>query len=189
MPGVLVHEWIEKTGGAEKVLDVMAEALPDADIFSLWDDAPDRYPGRRVFETPLARSPLRRHKALALPAMLSTWRHLQSDAKYDWMLVSSHAFAHHARFTGMNREIPKFVYVHTPVRYIWAPELDARGNSLAVKAAASLFKRLDRKRAQEAVAIAAGSEFVRQRIQRTWDRDATVIYPLVGVDRIKEITD
>lgn len=189
MSGAIAHEWIEPSGGAEKVLDAMVEAFPDSDIFALWDDAPGRYPSQQVTESWLAKTPLRRHKAAALPFLPATWRHLHSERQYDWLLVSSHLFAHHARFRGAMRDIPKFVYAHTPARYIWAPELDARGGSLPVKAAAAMFKPLDRKRAQEAVAIAANSEFVRQRIQRAWDRDATVIYPPVDVERIQSVPD
>lgn len=29
MPTLLIHEWIEDSGGAEKVLDAMVEAFPD----------------------------------------------------------------------------------------------------------------------------------------------------------------
>ncbi len=79
-------------------------------------------------ETWLARTPLRRHKALALPFMPITWR-LPRQTSHDWTLVSSHAFAHHVRVEG---DGPKYVYVHTPARYLWAPELDQRGDNLAV---------------------------------------------------------
>lgn len=182
MPGLLVHEWIESSGGAENVLEAMARTFPDADIQCLWDDAPDRFADRSVRETWLARTPLRRHKALALPFTVSAWRQLPSPRDYDWMLVSSHLFAHHATLAG--RDIPKYVYAHTPARYIWNPELDERGNSAAVRAVSPLFRRIDRKRAQEATAVAANSAFVRDRIAQAWEREATVIHPPVAVERI-----
>ncbi len=188
MAGLLVHEWIEKSGGAERVLDAMAQAFPDAGIRSLWDDTRgERYPGRALDETWLARTPLRRHKALALPFAVPTWRRLSAAQDAEWMLISSHLFAHHARIPG--RDVPKFVYAHTPARYIWNPELDERGDSRAVKAVAPLFRRIDRARAQEATAIAANSAFVRDRIRRAWDRDAEVIHPPVAVDRILSTDD
>ena len=40
MSGVLVHEWIERSGGAEKVLDEFVNCYPDADLYCLWNDAP-----------------------------------------------------------------------------------------------------------------------------------------------------
>lgn len=189
MVGALVHEWIEPSGGAEKVLDAMVEAFPGSDIFALWNDAPERYPVNSVYESWLAATPLRRHKALALPFLPQTWRRLEAHQSYEWLLVSSHLFAHHARFRGEAVDVPKYVYAHTPARYIWTPELDERGAPLAVRSVAAMLKPLDRKRAQEPVAIAANSEFVRRRIQRAWDRDATVIYPPVDVERIQAVED
>lgn len=183
LAGVLLHEWLERSGGAENVFEAMRDAFPDAQSWCLWDDSDGRFPGVR--ETGLARWPLRRSKALSLPFMPGVWRTLPtSDA--DWMLVSSHLFAHHARFRGRAAEIPKFVYAHTPARYIWNPDLDRRGDSPFVRAAAALFKPLDRHRAQEATAIAANSRFVADRIAAAWDREATVIYPPVDTAHFGE---
>jgi glycosyltransferase involved in cell wall biosynthesis len=167
----------------------MSRAFPDADLHVLWNDAPDRFLGRAVYETWMAQSPLRRHKALALPAMLPTWRRLSSPRPYDWLLVSSHLFAHHARFGDHSREAPKLVYAHTPARYVWNPELDKRGANPVARAASSVLKPLDRRRAQEAVAVAANSRFVRDRIRDSWNRDADVLYPPVDVERILSRAD
>ncbi|MFD5224637.1 glycosyltransferase [Microbacterium sp. NPDC058342] len=187
MTGLLVHEWIEASGGAENVLEAMARAFPDADIQCLWDDAPHRFANRAVHESWLARTPLRRHKALALPFTVGAWRGVRARQDYEWMLVSSHLFAHHV--TLAHRDVPKYVYAHTPARYIWNPELDERGNGIAVRAVSPAFRRLDRKRAQEATAIAANSAFVRDRIAAAWERDAVVIHPPVAVDRILSQSD
>lgn len=187
MSGLLVHEWIESSGGAENVLEAMARAFPDADIQCLWDDAPHRFADRRVQETWIARTPLRQKKALALPFTVPTWRGLRGSTDYDWMLISSHLFAHHARLRG--QDVPKYVYAHTPARYIWNPELDERGSGAAVRAVSPLFRRIDRRRAQEATAIAANSAFVRDRIATVWEREAIVIYPPVAVDRILSEAD
>ena len=180
LSGVLVHEWLSRRGGSENVLVELARIFPDAEISALWDDAPDRFAPGRVTETWLARTPLRKHKALALPLMPTTWRHLpSSDA--EWILCSSHLFAHHARFAGPARDAPKFVYTHTPARYIWTPELDLRGDSAIARAASKPLQELDRRRAQEAHSIAVNSAFVAERVARVWGRDSTVIYPPVGV--------
>ncbi|WEO76770.1 glycosyltransferase [Cryobacterium sp. SO2] len=180
MPGIIVHEWLATRGGSENVVEEIVATFPDAQIQSLWNDAPERFAGVDVAETWLARTPLRKSKALALPFMPLTWRHLGArDA--DWILCSSHLFSHHARFAGPAREVPKLVYAHTPARYIWTPELDARGNHALAKLVRKPLQRLDRARAQEPTAIAANSEFVRQRIQNAWHRDSVVIHPPVDV--------
>lgn len=180
MTGVIAHEWIERLGGAEKVVDSFAATYPDAPIVCAWNDAPDRYAPGRVHESVLARTSLRRHKALAIPFMLETWRHVPIR-QADWVLCSSHLFAHHARLSGPARDVPKFVYAHTPARYIWEPELDGRGNGALARAAAGPLRTIDRSRAQEALKIAAVSRFIAQRIERCWDRESTVIHPPVDV--------
>jgi glycosyltransferase involved in cell wall biosynthesis len=110
----------------------------------------------------------------------STWRHLQaSDA--EWILCSSHLFALHARFGGAARDAPKFVYTHTPARYIWTPELDMRGDVRLARAVSRPLQDFDRKRAQEAHSIAVNSAFVGERVARVWGRESTVIYPAVSV--------
>lgn len=182
MSGLIVTEWIERAGGAERVLDQFTQLLPDADVLCLWNDAPERYGERKVRETWLARTPLRRHKALALPVMPLTWR-IPRQHHHEWALVSSHAFAHHVRLDGP--EIPKYVYVHTPARYLWAPELDGRGNSLAARLAGPALRDLDRRTSEGATSIAANSQFVAERVERSWGRTARVIHPPVGVADIQ----
>jgi glycosyltransferase involved in cell wall biosynthesis len=183
MTGVIAHEWIEVLGGAEKVVDAFAQTYPDAPIVCAWNDAPGRYPAARVRESLLARTPLRSHKAMAIPFMLETWRHIPIRHA-DWILCSSHLFAHHARLSGAARDVPKYVFAHTPARYIWEPELDARGNGPLARAAAIPLRRIDRARAQEAHKIAAVSSFIAERIERCWGRDSTVIHPPVDVAAI-----
>lgn len=188
MTGLIVHEWLEERGGAEQVVDAMRESFPDAGLVALWNDAPEKYP--EVRESWLAATPLRRHKALSLPFQPLTWRHVVPRSDVDWVLVSSHLFAHHVDVRGRSGDrVPKYVYAHTPARYIWAPELDGRGRSLPVRAASTLLKPLDRNRAQEPDAVAANSRFVRDRIQRAWEREATVIYPPVAVEYIRSVAD
>lgn len=184
MPGMLVHEWIARSGGSENVLEAMSKVYPDAPIVCLWNDSDDRFAPGRVTETWLARTPLRRSKALALPFMPLTWAHVPGRA--DWVLISSHLFAHHARFRGAPAA-RRFVYVHSPARYIWTPELDRRGAGLPAKLAAALLKPLDRRRAHETPNFAANSEFVRQRISDTWGVPSRVIYPPVDVTRIQSV--
>lgn len=178
--GLLVHEWLAPAGGSENVFAAMARAFPDAERWCLWNDS-DRFDP--MHETVLARTPLRGRKALALPLMPAVWRHLP-PRNADWILTSSHLFAHHARFGGTARDAPKLVYAHTPARYIWVPKLDGRGESLPARIASAALKPLDRRRAQEPVAIAANSRFIAQRIADTWQREAEVIYPNVDIARI-----
>lgn len=187
MTGLIVHEWAARSGGSERVVEQMAQAFPDSELQVLWDDTPGRF-GVVTRESWLARTPLRRHKALVLPLLPMVWRAMSAPRQYDWMMVSSHLFAHHARIRGQ-ADLAKLVYAHTPARYIWAPEHDHRGQARAVKIAAAAFKPLDRLRAQEATSIAANSSFTAARIKAAWGRDARVIYPPVDTEGIRAEAD
>ncbi|MCD2193640.1 glycosyltransferase [Actinomycetospora endophytica] len=185
--GLLVHEWLAPAGGSEQVFDRIVADFPRADVLCLWDDRGNRYPDRQVRETWLARTPLRHHKALALPLTPLVWAH-QMHGTYDWAVVSTHSFAHHVRFScapGMR----KILYVHTPARYVWEPELDARGDGALARAASPWLRALDRRRAAEAHTLVANSHFVARRIARTWSREAHVIHPPVEVERIASVRD
>jgi glycosyltransferase involved in cell wall biosynthesis len=188
MAGVLVHEWIAQDGGSENVLQAMSEAFPDAEIRCLWNDSTGRFHPARVKESWLARTPLRRHKALALPLMPPTWRTLRYRG-YDWALISSHAFAHHARFRGAPPGFRRMVYVHTPARYVWTRALDARGDAAVARFGSHALRPLDRRRAREGAELAANSDFVRRRIIDAWGVDARVIHPPVNVERIQSVPD
>ncbi|MFI7484315.1 glycosyltransferase [Kocuria sp. M1R5S2] len=182
MAGLIVHEWFEQYGGAEKVVEEMAGVFPDAGIACLWDDYPGRFARRPVTESWLARTSLRRHKSVALPFMLPTWRSIRVPEVPDWILCSSHLFAHHAKLDGTFGEVPKYVYAYTPARYIWNPELDQRGNSPVAKLVSKPLQAVDRARAKEAASIACVSEFVRSRVQDAWQRDCEVIHPPVNFE-------
>lgn len=187
MSGAIIHEWIESTGGAEKVVDSFVEMMPTLPLLCLWNDAPDRFPTVDVQESILARTPLRKSKAAALPLMPAVWRSWRND-DIEWALISSHLFAHHFRFRGRS-EIDRFIYVHTPARYLWTPELDARGASPLVRMAAPVLRSLDRRRAQEGGTFAANSDFVARRIEDFWGVEATTIYPPVDVERITALPE
>ena len=109
---------------------------------TLWLNAPERYPHHKCYESRLARSTLRGRKAVLLPFMSREWR--SADLRrYDWALISSHAFAHHVGAGRFQRHLKRFVYVHTPARYLWAPDIDPRGQYSVVRAVAPTLRRLD----------------------------------------------
>ncbi|WP_234420215.1 glycosyltransferase [Rhodococcus ruber] len=106
----------------------------------------------------------------------------------EWALISSHLFAHQVKFEG-TADTEYYVYVHTPARYIWSPELDQRGSSLAVRAVSPIFKHVDRRRARPRSNYVGNSNFVVQRIRRAWDVDAKCIYPPVDVCHIQSVNE
>lgn len=184
MTGLILQEWIERTGGAEQVLDTFRTALPDSRLYALWSDDPERFAPGDVEESWMARTPLRRHKAIALPLMPATWRAARVPTRPDWVLASSYVFAHHGDFGTRWHGVPKFSYVHTPARYLWEPNVDGRASSRLLAGARSVLKGIDRRQSAHSGDLAANSAFVRRRIHRAWERDARVIHPPVDARAI-----
>lgn len=190
MVGLIAHEWIEAHGGSENVLEAIAELYPDADILTPWNNAPDRFRHRAVHEIWADSSPLRGKKAHSVPFLTVAWRRaIPKHREYDWVISSSHLFSHHVLPRGLSAGVPKMVYAHTPARYIWTPELDERGNSLPARMLSPILKRIDRRRAAEAAAVAANSAYVAARIQDAWQVEATVIHPPVEVTKIQSVRE
>lgn len=183
---LLSHEWLAPTGGSENVFEEMIRAFDGARRLCLWNDAPSRFSS--VEETWLASTPLRRSKALALPFLSAALKRVDLSG-VSRVVASSHAFGHHLATRAVREGGAGFAYVHTPARYIWSAELDRRGDSLIGRAGSPVLRRVDRANVDARVHYAANSRFVRDRIRRVWEVDATVIYPCVDVTLIQSQED
>lgn len=181
MKTLIAHEWVGEFGGGEYVFDQIRLAVPHLRAVCLWNDDLARW--GVLEETWLARTPLRTHKAMAMPFMGSAWKRVRLT-DIERVIVSSQAFSHHLAARAADLDIPAFAYVHSPARYVWEPQVDERANSLLGRLGRSYFQRWDRRRASQKVNYAANSQFVAKRIADVWGVDATVIYPPVDVERI-----
>jgi glycosyltransferase involved in cell wall biosynthesis len=184
---LIAHEWLAPHGGSENVFEQLAVALPGSRLRCIWNDAPQRF-GDEIAESWLARTPIRRSKAAALPFLSLASRAADLDG-IERVVTSSHAFAHHLATRASAWGLDSYAYVHSPARYVWVPDMDERGAGRTARAASTVLKRLDRRHTSAAVRYAANSEFVRARIRAAWGQDATVIYPPVAVERIQAVTD
>ena len=183
---VVLNEWFEAIGGAERTLLAMLEAFPGARNYVLWKDEAADAPAH-MQESWLARTPLRGRKALTLPLMPFVWR-LQTRQRYDVVLSLSHSLNHAARFP-VNPGGVHLSYVHTPARYVHLPEIDRRRQGLAQRTAVSATKRIERLTSRHVDSYAANSAEVRDRIREFWGRDARVVNPPVRTDFFTPATD
>lgn len=183
----LVHDWLTGMRGGEKVLEEIASLVPEAPIYTLFhfrdqiSDAINRHPVRT---SPLQRLPegwLRRRYRWLLPLFPWAMSRLDLDA-YDLVISTSHCVAKSVRTAPGALHL---CYCHTPMRYAW----DQRGEYfpgwkglLAAPVLAAL-RAWDRRTASRVDVFWANSEFVRDRIQRYYGRDAVVLAPPVDVDR------
>ena len=120
MKVALVHDFLVKMGGAERVLKVFADMYPDAPIYTLLyneEVCGKTFPAERVQPSFLQKAPefLRKRQRYLFPLMP---RAIESFdfAEFDLVISSSNAYAHGALTTAESKHIS---YCHSPMRYAW----------------------------------------------------------------------
>ena len=188
----VVHEWLDSYAGSEKVVEQLLQSFPQADLYALVDflAAKDRgmLLGHEVHTSFIQKLPLaRRHFRNYLPLMPLAVEQFDL-ADYDVILSSSHAVAKGVLTRNDQLHIS---YVHTPIRYAWDLHHQYLRESKMTWGIRSLIARLtlhylrlwDRASADRVDVFVANSRYVAARIEKTYRRDAHVIYPPVDVDR------
>ena len=167
--------------GAERVLDVLCELYPEADLYSLIyrkGTLTPRIENRRVVASPLRFFPGNHRYWLPL----YPWAISRFDfAGYDLVLSSSYAVAKGAIVPGGT---PHVCYCHTPMRYVWDmyeeyfhPSRRWRPVRAMMNAVVNRLKSWDVRTAAGVDAFIANSTTVAERIRRIYGRESTVIHP------------
>ena len=169
----------------------LLDLFPQADMFtSVYDPTPwpQAITGQTVSTSFLDRVPRARTiYPKLLPLMDRAFRSFDLRP-YDLVLSSNHACAKNVR---KPPGVPHVCYCHTPMRYAWDPaffDLEdlGLGARLAFRRVAPRLRRCDRAAAQASCGpdvVIANSNFVAERIERCWGREAEVIHPPVDVAR------
>jgi glycosyltransferase involved in cell wall biosynthesis len=187
----IVHDWLVTYAGAERVLEQMLAAYPDADLFSLIDFVPEAERGflghRQVRTSFLQRIPGMRHGYRRfLPLMPLAIEQLDLSG-YDLVLSSSYAVAKGV-LTGPDQL--HVCFCHSPMRYAWDLQhqyLRETGLDRGVRGALArwMLHRIrlwDVRTANGVDDFIAVSRFVARRIWKAYRREATVIYPPVDIE-------
>ncbi len=192
---VLVHDYLNQYGGAERVLEVLHDLVPTAPVYASMYD-PDAMPGFYrdwdIRTTWINRLPgsTSSHQRL-LPAYPIAFSRLRV-ADCDLVLSSSSAFAKMVR---PPHGAVHICYTHSPMRFAWG--LDAyiererlpSATRLALRPLMTLFRRQDRATLPRVNRFIANSTAVRDRIRAYWGRDATVIHPPVEVEAFRPVPE
>jgi glycosyltransferase involved in cell wall biosynthesis len=177
----IVHDFLYTMRGAERVLDVLCELYPSADLYSLIyrkGTLNPRIENRRVVSSFLNFFPGNHRWWLAF----YPWAISRVDLSgYDLVLSSSYAVA---KGVTVPEGTPHICYCHTPMRYIWDmyEEYFHASRKVGVVRAmldsmANHLRAWDVRTAAGVDAFIANSTTVAQRIRRIYGRDSTVIHP------------
>lgn len=186
----LVHDWLTTYAGAERVLEQVIQAYPEADLFALCDFLPDDQraflQGKTPSTTFIQRLPFARKKYRSYLSLMPLAVEQHDLSPYDIVISSSHAVAKGV-LTGPDQL--HVSYVHSPVRYAWDLQhqyLREAGLDKGLKGwlARWILHKLriwDYRTAHGVDAFVANSGFIARRIRKVYGRDATVIHPPVSV--------
>jgi len=183
----LVHDWLTGMRGGEKVIEVLCELFPAADLYTLVylpEAVSPTIRRMRVHASPLQGFPcIARRYRYYLPLMPWAISRFRLD-DYDLVISSSHCVAKGVR---VRTGTPHRCYCHTPMRYIWDMYDDYFGHGsfpvrFAMRLARGYLRRWDVRTARGVSRFIANSATVRERIVRLYGRDAEVIYPPVDTD-------
>jgi glycosyltransferase involved in cell wall biosynthesis len=183
----IVSDPLVQRGGAERVVQTLAEIFPDAPVFAILY-SPERGPSAlapRVRESWLRRIPAaaRRHRALLplFPAAVESF-----DLSTFDVIISSH----HTAAKGFIRDANQLhiCYCHTPMRALWERPHDeiATLPPIARPAARALFSRLrtwDYVAAGRVDCFIANSRTTQARIAKHYGRPSEIVYPPIDTER------
>lgn len=190
MKVAIVHDWLVTNAGAEKVLKAILEIYPQAEIFSLVDflNEKDR---REVLNGKYAKTSFiqnlpfsKRHFRNYLPLFPKAIESFDLDS-YDMIISSSWAVA-----KGINKNSNQIhiCYCHTPIRYAWDlydeyTSTLKQPKKFIVQQTLKYIRKWDIKTLHRVDYFIANSDFVKNRIKKTYNRDSIVIYPPVNTER------
>jgi glycosyltransferase involved in cell wall biosynthesis len=182
----LVHDFLYTMRGAERVLDVLCELYPDADLHSLIyrkGSLNHRIENRRITASPLRFFPGNHRWWLPL----YPWAISRFDfAGYDLVISSSYAVAKGVRVPDGT---PHICYCHTPMRYVWDmyeeyfhPSRRWKPLRAMIDFMARRLRAWDVRTAAGVDAFIANSTTVAERIRRIYGRESAVIHPPADAD-------
>jgi glycosyltransferase involved in cell wall biosynthesis len=185
----LVHDWLTGMRGGEKVLEVLCERFPGAELFTLLHVPGSVSPAierLRIHTSALQHLPgVRRYYRECLPFFPALIERFDFRG-FDLVLSTSHCVAKSAIAPPGVRHI---CYCLTPMRYAWdqfdayfGPQRLGRPASAIMRRLMARMARWDRETANRAHRYVAISHYVAGRISRYYNREATVIYPPVDTD-------
>ncbi|HBZ2887246.1 TPA: glycosyltransferase family 4 protein [Klebsiella pneumoniae] len=188
----IVADWLVIYAGAERVIKEFLDIFPESELYSIVDflqpEARNELHGKHAVTSFIQNLPKSKNNYQKyLPLMPLAIEQLDVSS-HDIILSSSHAVAK-GILTGPDQL--HISYVHSPIRYAWDLQhqyLREAGFNKGIKA--SIVKYLlhkirlwDYRTANGVDHFIANSQFISRRIKKVYNRESTVIYPPVDVER------
>jgi glycosyltransferase involved in cell wall biosynthesis len=175
----IFHDYFGAIGGGERVVLMMAKIL-DADIITTDTETLRKMDSDVHF---ISLGPTPKYRGFKQIAACLKFYHCDFSRDYDFFIFSGN-WAHYAA----HRHRPNIWYCHTPVRafydlyHVFLERLDIVSRQ-EFRIWSRIQKKYDKQSMNNIDIIIANSKNVQGRIQKTYGRDAEVIYPPVDTSR------
>ena len=183
----IVHDWLVTYAGADRVVDCMHHAFPNAVIYTLVydkDNMPAWFKDYDIRTTWVQKIPFatKLYKGL-LPLMPRAFEELDLS-EYDLVLSSSSSCS---KGVITRPDAVHICYCHTPIRYVWDFYYTYRDNAnwLVRKVMQRQMHKIrvwDKCAADRVDYFIANSHYIAQRIKKYYRRDSDVIYPCCHIN-------
>lgn len=198
MKVAIVQEWLVTVGGSDKVVKAILDVFPDADVYTLVakKDVCDELgiPWEKVHTSFIQKMPLgtKKHRAY-LP--LFPFAIEQFDLRgYDVVISSSHCVVKGVLTKADQLHI---CYCHSPIRYCWdmyneyleESHLDKGFKSWLVRLMLHPIRQFDAIAGSRVDYYISNSDYVGQRIRKTYRRKATTIHPNIDISNFELCND
>jgi glycosyltransferase involved in cell wall biosynthesis len=181
----ILHDYLNQFGGAERVLQVLLEIFPDADLYTL---VYEKEKTRGLFEKNirgtsfLDKPAVRRYHRLFIPFMPLAAASFKQKGEYDLVLSSTAGYA-----KGFNIGAPYHIsYCHSPLRYAWEidymkdlPFAPSGFKTLVAKPIARALQHWDQKASAKVNFFIANSGYIAEKIRAYYGRESAIVYPPV----------
>lgn len=190
----IIHDWLEKKAGAEKVLEEILKVFPKSDVFVIVDfmSRKDRkfLSKKKVIKSFIHYLPFSKNHFRKYIFLFPFAVKLFNLKKYDLIISSSHSFA---KNISKNNNQTHLCYCHTPSRYAHFMTKQYLKNyninnfllKFILKSFLKYFAKFDIKNSKNVDQFFANSNFVKSRIKKIYKKDAKVIYPPIKINKFK----
>lgn len=186
MKVAILHDYLNQFGGAERVLEVLLQIFPEADLYTLLYDEKKTF---GVFERNIKGTSfldsfpfVKKKHRLFIPLMPMASNFLTSRDIYDLVISSTAGYAKGFHIKGKYH----ISYCHSPLRYAW--EVDYLKNlpfapwplkEMVVRPMANVLRNWDIHAATHVNLFITNSSYIKEKVRSYYKREATVIYPPV----------
>jgi len=184
-----VHDWLTGMRGGEKVLSAILELYPESDLYTLLHNrgsVAKIIEDRKVYTSFIDRLPFKANHYRNYLPLFPTAIELFNFKNYDLVISTSHCVAKGICTPPNTLHIS---YIHSPMRYVWDMYEDYFGadnlgffSRRVIPLFANYLRIWDVTSSNRVDQFVANSQHVARRIQKYYQRNATVIHPPVDTD-------